>query len=304
MEGEKYRGLLSVDEVSSFILKENSGKRPLYHFVVDNFPKVLKGSFLRKGESRSFSAPIMVGAMRYVVFCRHMEALQGQAPILVVGDREDHIKKAIELQIPAIILTGIEQEITSNVDWDSYRGTVFVSALDTAETLRLLRLSVPVVQLMVQDPPSLQADTLFEEARDILAESEFRGLPVFDGDAYTGFVTRRCFLRKPKTKLIMVDHNETEQGVEGLEEAGWWKSSIITALGIKTQLIFSLNRSVRLCTIYTLFRNSVSPIGRVLLSGIISVPSCSRPTTTFEDYTAVRNSLSSRRLLDMVTGLR
>ncbi len=44
-EGEKYRGLLSVDEVSSFILKENSGKRPLYHFVVDNFPKVLKGLF-------------------------------------------------------------------------------------------------------------------------------------------------------------------------------------------------------------------------------------------------------------------
>jgi len=310
MEGEKYRGLLSVDEVSSFFLKENSGKRPLYHFVVDNFPKVLKGSFLRKGESKSFSAPIMVGAMRYVVFCRHMEALQGQAPILVVGDREDHIKKAIELQIPAIVLTGIEHEVTSNVDWDSYRGTVFVSALDTAETLRLLRLSVPVVQLMVQDPPSLQADTLFEEARDILAESEFRGLPVFDGKTYTGFVTRRCFLRKPKIKLIMVDHNETEQGVEGLEEAEVVEIIDHHRLGAaktRNPIFICCEPLGSTCTIiYKLFNRNGVPIttqvAKVLLSGIISdTIMLKSPTTTFEDYTAVQDLLALAQVVDMVS---
>ncbi len=308
MDGEQYRGLLSVDEVSSFILKENSGTRPVYHFVVDNFPKVLKGSFLRKGEQPSFDAPIMVGAMRYTVFCKHMEALEGQSPILVVGDREDHIHKAIELQIPAIVLTGIEHGVTSSVDWDAYRGTVFLSALDTAETLRLLRLSVPVEKLMVQSPPSLQADCLFDEARDILADSEFRGLPVFDGQAYQGYVTRRCFLERPKTKLIMVDHNENEQGVPGIDEAEVVEIIDHHRLGAaktRNPIFICCEPLGSTCTIiYKLFlRNNVEippHLARVMLSGIVSdTIMLKSPTTTFEDFTAVQDLLVLGQVEDM-----
>ncbi|MBQ2259278.1 MAG: DHH family phosphoesterase, partial [Spirochaetales bacterium] len=41
----------------------------------------------------------------------------------------------------------------------------------------------------------------------------------FDGDKWIGFVTRRCFLNKPKQKLILVDHNEIDQSVLGIEDA-------------------------------------------------------------------------------------
>ena len=34
----KYRGLLSLDEITSFFLKENAG-RPSYLFYPENFPK-------------------------------------------------------------------------------------------------------------------------------------------------------------------------------------------------------------------------------------------------------------------------
>ena len=308
MENDTYRGLLSIDEVSRFILKENSGQRPLYHFVIDNFPKVIKGTFLKKGAQNSFDAPIMVGAMRYTVFCRHMEALQGRAPILVVGDREDHIRKAIELQIPAIVLTGIESSVTSHVDWDTYQGTVFLSELDTAETLRLLRLSVPVSKLMVHNPPALDEDCLFEEGRDILSDSEFRGLPVFQGKEYKGFVTRRCFLQKPKTKLIMVDHNENEQAVEGVDEAEVVEIVDHHRLGAaktRNPIFICCEPLGSTCTIiYKLFvRNNVpiTPIlAKVLLSGIVSDTIMLRsPTTTFEDYTAVQDLLLLGEVEDM-----
>jgi manganese-dependent inorganic pyrophosphatase len=308
MEGQRYRGLLSVDEVSSFILKENSGKRPVYHFVAENFPKVLKGSFLQKGSRTTFDAPIMVGAMRYVIFCKHMDALGGSPPILVVGDREDHIRKAIELQIPAIILTGIEDQVSAKVDWESYEGVVFVSQHDTAETLRLLRLCVPVVQLMLQDPPILQSDCLFDEARDILADSEFRGLPVFTGNQYTGFVTRRCFLEKPKTKLIMVDHNESEQGVPGIDEAEVVEIIDHHRLGAaktRNPIFICCEPLGSTCTIiYKLFvRNQVevpAHLAKVLLSGIISdTIMLKSPTTTFEDYTAVQDLLQLGNVADM-----
>lgn len=310
MEGEQYRGLLSVDEVSSFVLKENSGERPSYHFVVDNFPKVLKGSFLKRGERATFDAPIMVGAMRYIIFCKHMEALGGRPPILVVGDREDHIRKAIELQIPAIVLTGIEDQVTSSVDWGSYQGSVYLSALDTAETLRLLRLSVPVKELMVQDPIKLEEDCLFDVARDILADSEYRGLPVFGGGKYKGFVTRRCFLERPKTKVIMVDHNESEQGVSGIDEAEVLEIIDHHRLGAaktRNPIFIYCEPLGSTCTIiYKLYlRYNIEitqQMARVLLSGIVSdTIMLKSPTTTFDDFTAVQDLLILGDVEDMRT---
>ncbi len=308
MEEKTYRGLLSVDEVSSFVLKENSGQRPIYQFMIENFPKVLKGSFLQKGEASQFDAPIMVGAMRYVIFCKHMEALDGRPPILVVGDREDHIRKAIELQIPAIILTGIEDKVASHVDWDSYKGTVYLSAMDTAETIRMLRLSVPVKELMLQDPIKLEDDCLFDVARDILADSEFRGLPVFSGTTYRGYVTRRCFLERPKTKVIMVDHNEAEQGVTGIDEAEVLEIIDHHRLGAaktRNPIFICCEPLGSSCTIiYKLFvRNNIEipeSMARVLLSGIISdTVMLKSPTTTFEDYTAVQDLLTLGGVPDM-----
>ena len=99
MEDGEYRALLSIDDVSAFILKENSTSRPVYHFVMDNLPKVIDGSFLKRGKRDVFEAPIMIGASRYTGFLRQMAALGEVKPILVVGDREYHIKTAIERQI-------------------------------------------------------------------------------------------------------------------------------------------------------------------------------------------------------------
>lgn len=309
MEGTTYKGLLSVDEVSSFVLRENSGSRPVYHFVPENFPKVLRGYFIKKGELASFDASVVVGAMRFTVFCKHMEALGDQKPILVVGDREQHIKKAVEMQIPAIVLTGLDNGLTAKVDFSNYRGTVFVSEEDTSETLRLLRLTIAVTQLIQNDPPGIQDDILFDEAKAILADSEFRGLPVFSGDTWTGFITRRCFLEKPKTKLIMVDHNEPEQSVPGIEEAEVLEIIDHHRLGAaKTRhpIYIRCEPLGSTCTIiYNLFlRNEVAiskTMAKVLLSGIVSdTIMLKSPTTTFEDYTAVQDLCAIADIPDMI----
>ncbi|MCK9547321.1 MAG: putative manganese-dependent inorganic diphosphatase [Sphaerochaeta sp.] len=308
MEEGEYRALLSIDDVSAFILKENSTSRPSYHFVMDNLPKVLSGSFLKRGKADVFEAPIMIGASRYVGFCRQMGALGEIKPILVVGDRENHIKKAIEMQIPAMILTGIDGKITSSVDWDVYQGTVFVSSFDTAETFRLLRLCVPVGMLIGKDVPHIEADRLFDEARDILTDLDLRSLPIFEEGAFKGFVTRSSFLNKPRTKLIMVDHNESEQSVEGIEEAEVVEIIDHHRLGAdrtREPIFIYCEPLGSTCTIvYKLFvQNGVEipkQLARVLLSGILSDTIILKsPTTTFEDYTAVQDLLELGQVGDM-----
>ena len=308
MEGTRFVGLVTIDEISDFILKENLGSRPVYNFLVKNFEVVIPGYFIKRGNEETIRAPLAVGANKFATYEKVMKGFKGPMPILVVGDRERHINKAIELNVPAIILTGIRGKTISQIDWASYEGSVFVSETDTAETLRLLRLCVPVSELLVKKLPSLQADMLFDEARAFLANNDYRELPDFSGKEYRAYVSRRSFLEKPATKLIMVDHNENDQAITGVEEAEVVEIVDHHRLGAaktRNPIFICCEPLGSTCTIvYKLFmRHNVevtSDIAKILLSGIVSdTIMLKSPTTTFEDYTAVQDLLSIAGVDDM-----
>lgn len=220
--GSRYAGLVSVNEVSDFLISEHLGGRPHYCFRTDNFEKVLPGFCYRQGEQREFTAPIMIGAMPYEVSIKRIETIRPYKPILIVGQRTEILHYAIEQQFPAIILTGVDSAEEVEIDFSSYRGSVFISYSDTAETIRLLRLSSPVKGIMSSNYPELSEDDHFDEAKEMLINSEYRGLPVFsaeNGHSFRGVVTRRYFIDKPRRKVILVDHNEPDQSIRGIEEA-------------------------------------------------------------------------------------
>ena len=219
LEHGVYYGLLSLDEITLYFLKENSRMRPKYHFNPANFTKVINGRFLQGDLTKEFEAYIMTGAMEVDVFRYRLQNLLPDLPVLVVGNRKEHLQYAVENQFPAIILTGLVADEQPLVDFSSYKGLVYRSDEDTAETIRLLRMSLSVKQLVSAEPPRVEIDDLFDDAKNLLVNSDFRGLPVFDKEEFVGFVTRRCFLERPRAKVIMVDHNELKQSIDGLEEA-------------------------------------------------------------------------------------
>lgn len=297
LEQGEFKGMLSVDEVNRYFLHENSGQRPEYHIVIDNIPKVVRGRFLHRGKVNTFEGPIVVGAMRFAVFSRYLEALDGPHTLLVVGDREEHIRKAMERHVACIIITGVEKGMTADVDFSSYDGSVYVSDEDTSETLRLLRLSVPISQLMDEDPPHLDGDMLFDEAKNMLAASKYRGMPVFQEGKWIGFVTRRCFLERPRTKVILVDHNEREQSIPGVEEAELMEIIDHHRMGsLKTPnpIYILCDPLGSTCTIVTTLYQRLGvdippDVAKVLLSGIISdTVILKSPTTTDVDRAAVK----------------
>lgn len=219
MDDGVYEGLVSVDDINRFFLRENHSSRPLYSIRVDNIPRVIGGRFLKRGNEDSLETVIVVGAMEYDVFQSRVEACPSK-PILVVGNRKRHIEYAIAEQLPGIILTGIGDAGIPDIDFSSFAGFVYISDEDTAETLRLMRLATPIRKVIpMKEGPIVQLDTPYDEVKNTLVNSEYRGISVFDKDRWAGFVTRRCFLNRPMAKVIMMDHNEAEQSVVGIEEA-------------------------------------------------------------------------------------
>ena len=214
-----FKGIVSIHEITRFLINDNLLTRPAYRFLMDNFKQVVPGYFYRIGQEREFTAPIMIGAMPYEISVQRIQELGDVKPILIVGLREELISYAVEHEFPAIILTGMEDDRPIPVDFSAYKGSVYVSRIDTAETVRLLRLSAPLKDIINSTPVSAQSDENYEVAKARLVNSDYRGLPVFEGEQFSGIVTRRCFIGKPQRCLILVDHNEISQSVPGAEEA-------------------------------------------------------------------------------------
>lgn len=307
LSGEEYVGLLSLDEITAFFLRENAGARPRYVFKPGNFAEVIKGEFVKRAQTERFEAYIMTGAMEFDVYCSRLEALAPDLPVLVVGNRKRHIQYAVDKQFPAIILTGMEQGVLPEVDFSSYLGTVYRSYHDTAETIRLLRMCLPVRYLLGKTPPSVNLGDLFDDAKRLLVESEYRGLPVFEEGKYVGFVTRRCFLERPRKKVIMVDHNELSQSIDGLEDADVVEIIDHHRLGAEKTRgpIFIASEPVgSTCTIvYHQFLRWGVPVdpltAAMLLSGIAAdTVLLKSPTTTDMDRSAVRALCTSASIPD------
>jgi manganese-dependent inorganic pyrophosphatase len=299
-----FAGVVGVNEITSYILAQNKGPRPLYTFLVHNFNRVLPGELLQEGDLDRFEAPIVTGSMpdhRSIEMIRMLPT----APLLVVGNRGEILKHAVESQLPAVVITGLEKDEEIATDMSSFRGAIYRSGTDTAETIRLLRLSSPVRTIMDTDAPRLKTTASFDEGKTLLLNSKYRGLPVFEGGQYIGMVSRRSFIERPRRKLIMMDHNEISQAVDGAEEAEILEIVDHHRLAppSTTQPIAVTTRPVgSTCTlVYEEFAGRGLAVERdvavLLLSGIISdTVNLYSPTTTEADRRAIYR-------LETITGI-
>ena len=284
--GEFY-GLLSVDDITAWFLKDNSDEIPVYCIPVENICSVIPGILIKRGSDLE-NVNILAGAASIDRFTGFVT--EGCNSVVVMGYRREHIEHAMKMQVPAIIVTTTES--IENIDFGAYKGTVYATGLGTAETIRRLRMCVCLKDLVRQQGPELDVNNLFDDAKQMLIESNLRGLSVFEEGKWAGFVTRRCFLDKPKYNVILVDHNEVGQSIRGIETANV-KEIIdhhrLDALKTDLPIFIDAEPLGSTCTIvYQQFlRHSVVPdkyTAKVLLTGIISDTIILKsPTTTDTD---------------------
>ncbi|MFT3960823.1 putative manganese-dependent inorganic diphosphatase [Propionivibrio sp.] len=291
-DAKNFAGIVGVHEMLGYFVEGTVKSRPFYTFRADNIEKVIPGYFLKRGRDDEFRAPIMAGAMALDQSAKRLDALAPAKPIMIVGNRPELIDMAINREVPAIILTGYEAGETPSVDFGGFAGSVYVSTCDTSETIRMLRLSLPVKQIMDTKPLCLPHDELFDAAKKTLLNTEHHGLPVLKDGRFVGVVTRESFIEKPRRKLILIDHNELSQAVAGAEDAEICEIIDHHRMGAEktnTPIYIYCKPIGSSCSIvYSHFRMAgVAPdreTALLMLSGLLSDTMLLRsPTTTPED---------------------
>ncbi len=283
-------GLLSIDDITSWFLLDNREEAPHYDFTLSNIEEVIPGKFIKRGKE-NFNASILIGAAAYDDFCLSVD--ERRESIVVLGYRKRYIEYAMEKEVEALIITTTSG--CEDIDFSKYKGTVYLTTLGAGEVERRLRMTPSVSTIMGRQGPRLKVDDFFDDAKDALLNSSLRGLSVFDKEEFVGFVTRRCFLRKPSYSVILVDHNEIGQSIKGIEEAS--VSEIIDhhrldALKTSLPIFIDCEPLGSTCTIIyqQYLRHNIVPdetTARVLLTGIMSDTLVLRsPTTTQIDKTS------------------
>lgn len=100
-DGDKYRGLLSVDDITSWFLRDNSERYPLYSFRSDNFGKVIPGYYVQLGTPVEFFASIRADAQSFK---------DASSEMLVMHYDETSFKRALEAKVPAIVVIDLPSE--------------------------------------------------------------------------------------------------------------------------------------------------------------------------------------------------
>ncbi|HQL42839.1 MAG TPA: putative manganese-dependent inorganic diphosphatase [Spirochaetota bacterium] len=284
----RFKGIVSFNELAQFYFPVTSIAKPVYLFKPQNFNLTIPGRFIQQGKDKEFEAAIVIGAMESTRSIAELHNAIPEKTVLLVGDRKEIIEFAIKNNFAALLITGVND---FTYDTTHYKGWIYLSEIDTYNTLRMLTLSIPCHSIM-QDADTLSPDVSVEQAREQLLLNEYRGLPVCDNTILKGIITRSDIIKHYAKKVILVDHNELSQAVDGTQTAHIIEIIDHHRLGsLKTTTpIFVYSKPVgSTCTlVYELFKyNNIKPephIALLLCSGILSdTTMLLSPTTTETD---------------------
>lgn len=150
-----------------------------------------------------------------------IKKLVKQNDIVLIGDRkEDIVLACIDQGISCLIVTGDGRIPAEAIEEAEKRGIFVLSTpYDTYTVARLINQCVPIRRIMHDNPICFKPLDLLSDIKGTMEETNFRNYPVLENGRIVGLVSRDRLVVSEPVRVILVDHNERNQAVEGIEDA-------------------------------------------------------------------------------------
>lgn len=272
----------------------------------EELARILTGDVLVRAHDR------LSGRVTIIIDALHV-ALARLAPgdIVVVGDNEPVQLALVPAGIAALIIAEGAPVGARLLEAARERGvSVIVTPLDAFSAGRMIHLSLPAEALMATDVPTASPDDPVAVAKKVVADSRYRTASVIGANGkHLGMISRNSFLEVIHRDVVLVDHNEYAQAVDGIETAEILEVIDHHRLGALSTLrpVRFLNDTVGSTStlIARRFRESgVDPTrstAGMLLSGILSDTLVLRMSTTTGEDRSMAAWLAEAAGVDPVT---
>jgi manganese-dependent inorganic pyrophosphatase len=151
-----------------------------------------------------------------------MEEFIDDGDIVITGNRYESQLCAIEMNAACVIVTGgskVSRTITKLAQEKNC--SIIETPYDTFTAARLINQSIPIDFYMKKDNLiTFHPNDFIDDVKDTMTKYRHRDFPVVDKDGkLLGMISRRKLLGAKKKQVILVDHNERSQAVDGIEDA-------------------------------------------------------------------------------------
>lgn len=288
-----FLGLITIKDLSHMVVNANFEE---LFTSYNNIMKVLKGEEILKFDDE-IVGKILVAAYRSTTFINQVPLSSND--VLIVGDRHSVIEYAVESGVKLVVLSGDSEIKEKHIEIArKNKVNIIRTPYDSYHITRLLPLT-NYIKTMIRsyNPTKFEESEYVDTVLDINNKLKHTNYPVVDRkNRCLGLLKIIDLNEKHPKNVILVDHNEKLQSVEGLDEANILEifdhhnlGSITTSSPINFR-----NMAVgSTCTIvYTLYKERgveiPKEIAGALLSGILSDTLILKsPTATPRDREAV-----------------
>ena len=291
------RGLLSLFKLSKFLFpaaNRGSDSREVLSSL-SSLAQSLDGELVAGFDiEREEELILIIGAMSLESFAARLDKFPPEQCCVIVGDRWDIQDIAVREGVRVLVVTGgISVDLQLAEAARKRNVSVITSPHDTATTASLCRAAVAVHHVLNEEFLCFRETTPLADVRDEAMSSGFLVFPVLNSENETvGILSKTDFLKTVTRRLILVDHNELSQAVQGADEVEIIEiidHHRIGALATQQPILFRNEPVGSTSTIVAdcFFRHGVEmprPIAGLLLAGLVSdTLNLTSPTTTPRD---------------------
>ena len=184
-----------------------------------NIVETLDGEILCGDENDYFTGgKVVVGSANPEI----MEEFLEDDDLVIMGTRYDAQICALEANASCIVIAGSPKVSKTIIRIAQQKNCVLITTdYDTYTTARLINQSMPIKFFMRRDNLiAFDTEEYIDDVKEIMSKERHRDFPVLDEDEkYVGMISRRNLLNMKKKQVILVDHNERTQAVDGIEGA-------------------------------------------------------------------------------------
>lgn len=218
--GGMLEGLITVGDITkSYMNVYDSSILSKARTQYSNILETLEGALVVGDETEYFQeGKVLVAAANPDM----MEYYISPHDLVILGNRYESQLCAIEMEADCIIVcegAGVSMTIRKLAE---ERGcTVMTTPYDTYTAARLINQSMPISYFMrTENLITFEDADYIDEIKEVMTRKRHRDFPILDKNGkYKGMISRRNLLGARGKQIVLVDHNERNQAVEGIENA-------------------------------------------------------------------------------------
>ena len=218
--GEKLEGLITIGDIATSYMEVYDNNilataRTQYRNIV----KTLDGTLISGNEHGYFlNGKVVIAASSPDL----MENFIEKDDLVILGNRYESQLCAIEMDASCLVICqGANISKTIKKMAEERDIVIIQTPYDTFTAARLINQSIPVKYFMSRDNLEIfHLNDYVEHVKEVMSKTKYRDFPILDNKGkFCGFLSRRRLMTSRKKQVILVDHNEKSQAVNGIEEA-------------------------------------------------------------------------------------